>query len=52
MITHTITHIHTFQLQLALDTLMGNLGSRAEQELASRIVRLVVAGSTIGKRRL
>mmetsp|Transcript_5461 Transcript_5461/g.14757 ORF Transcript_5461/g.14757 Transcript_5461/m.14757 type:complete len:460 (-) Transcript_5461:556-1935(-) len=36
------------QLQMALDMLAGNLGSKEEQHLASRVVRLVVAGGCIG----
>eukprot|EP00983_Pelagomonas_calceolata_P041243 1137983-Pelagomonas_calceolata.AAC.2 len=34
---------------MALDMLAGNLGSKEEQHLASRVVRLVVAGGCIGE---
>ncbi|GAX80094.1 hypothetical protein CEUSTIGMA_g7532.t1 [Chlamydomonas eustigma] len=36
------------KVQLAVDFLTGHLGSNAEQVLASKIVRLVVAGGTVG----
>ena len=39
---------HT-QAQLALDFLTGNLGSPAEQQLSSRIVRCVIAGGSVGQ---
>jgi len=48
--THTCVLLFFLQLQLALDMLAGNLGSREDQQLASKVVRLVVAGGCIGKR--
>lgn len=36
------------QLQMALDMLSGNLGSGADQELASKVVRVVIAGNSAG----
>lgn len=35
-------------MQLLVDFLTGNLGSVAQQELASHVVQLVVAGGTVG----
>ncbi len=37
------------QRQLALDLLSGELGSSEDQTLASKVVRLVIAGGCLGK---
>ncbi|MEW5307844.1 MAG: hypothetical protein WDW36_010217 [Sanguina aurantia] len=40
---------NVLQLQLAVDFLTGVLGSPAEQQLASQVVRLIIAGGTVGQ---
>mmetsp|Transcript_34598 Transcript_34598/g.87513 ORF Transcript_34598/g.87513 Transcript_34598/m.87513 type:complete len:484 (-) Transcript_34598:388-1839(-) len=36
------------QLQLALDMLAGNLGGEGDQALAAKVVRVIVAGNSVG----
>lgn len=56
-ITHSLirayaTHTQPFvpeQVELLVDFLTGNLGAPPEQQLASRVVQLVIAGGSLGQ---